>query len=132
MSTQQSSIENIFGEVITSYSREQALEDGVLVDGNQEELTEVSRQHFRYPIAMTYAVFAIMEKTVTAPRSTCDFQGVWHDVCWMARSPLARIVDPTTRLFTVKIGRKNHHMKVVCGPNDDGSPCLTVMLQEES
>jgi hypothetical protein len=23
------------------------------------------------------------------------------------------------------------HLKAVCGPDDDGSPCLTIMLPEE-
>lgn len=127
----ENTMEDIFGEVISTYSRAQAIEDGVLVDGNQEELDEVSRQHYKYPIAMTYEVFHIMEKVVTAKRSSCDFKGVWHDICWMARSPLARAIDQTTQVFQVKIGRKNHQLKIVCGPNDDLTPCLTVMLKDQ-
>lgn len=124
-------MEDIFGEVISTYTRAQAIEDGVLVDMNQKEFNEISRQHYKYPIACTIEVFSIMEKVVTAKNSTCDYKGIWHDVCWIARSPLAKVVDETTRLFQVKIGRKKHIMKMVCGPNDDMSPCLTVMLKDQ-
>lgn len=43
----------VFGEVISSYSRKQAIEDGVLID-----VTEAANQlGFRVPVAMTSAAW---------------------------------------------------------------------------
>ncbi len=128
-------VREVFGEVIYGYSRAQAIEDGVLVDGTIGDLAEVSRQHFRYPIAMTAAVFGLMEKAVNHPKHCNDYKGVWHDICWMAKCGISRRFDPTTHLFRVIItgtGRKRlHTLKMVCGPGDNAEPVLTVMLPEE-
>ena len=43
-----------FGEMISSYSRKQALEDGVLVDLNQ--FIPVPESGYKYPVACTIAV----------------------------------------------------------------------------
>lgn len=123
-------------EVIHTYSRAQAIEDGVLIDANFGDLAEVSRQHFKYPIAMTSAVFGIIEDAVNDPRWANDWKGVWHDICWMShKAVIQRSEDSSTVLFKVVIrgaGRKElYTFKMVCGPNDDASPCLTLMLPEE-
>ena len=49
----------IFGDVISSYGRAQAIEDGVLVDLMQPETVgAVKEAGFRYPVAMTVAAFS--------------------------------------------------------------------------
>ena len=126
----------LFGDdVVFAYSRAQAIEDGVLVDASTGPLAEVSRQHFRYPIAMTRAVWELIHKAVNNPKYCNDYCGVWHDICWMARQNVTKRLDPTTHLFEVIItgvGRRRYHtLKIVCGPGDDAEPVLTVMLPEE-
>ena len=128
-------VNEIFGNVISSYTRLQAIEDGVLVSGNDGDLADVSRQHFKYPIAMTSAVFEIMQKAVENPRWCNDYAGIWHDMLWMSKV-MGRQVDASTRLFKVIIrgaGRQQYHtFKIVCGPGDNAEPVLTVMLPHES
>ena len=123
-----------FGEVIYSYSRAQAIEDGVLIDMMQEEFREISRSHYKFPIAITAAVFAIMEKAVTNPRCSNDYKGVWHDMLWMSRV-MKRKVDESTILFRVKIKGTGHKslfdFKMVCGPGDNAKPVMTIMLPNE-
>src|SRR5260370_33326576 len=53
-------VNDVFGEVISSYSRAQAIEDGVLVDLMQGELASLVREAgFKFPIAMTTAAFEL-------------------------------------------------------------------------
>lgn len=125
----------LFGDVIDTYTRAQAIEDGVLVDGTIGDLAEVTRQHYKYPVAMTAAVFALMEKAVNHPKWCNDYKGVWHDILGMSKMNITRRFDPTTHLFKVIItglGRKRtHELKAVCGPGDDAEPVITIMLPEE-
>jgi hypothetical protein len=121
-------------ETVYSYSRAQAIEDGVLVSGMDGDFLEVSQQHFKYPVAMTSAVFEIIKKAVDHPAWANDYKGVWHDILWMSRAH-ARQVNDSTRIFQVIIkgaGRKSlFTFKIVCGPGDNAEPVLTVMLPNE-
>jgi len=118
-------------DVIHSYTRKQALEDGVLVDLNR---FEVCRHHYKHPIACTDTVWAIIEQSVRNKKHCNDYQGILHDMLWMSRV-CRRVIDASTVIFTVIItgaGRgRNHEFKMVCGPDDDGAPCLTIMLPNE-
>ena len=122
-------------DVIYSYTRAQAIDDGVLVDGTIGDLAEVTRQHYKYPVAMTAAVFALMEQAVNNRKHCNDWRGVWHDILFMSRAYITRRFDDTSHLFEVIItgtGRKKKHtLKIVCGPGDDAEPVVTIMLPEE-
>ncbi|MFQ5684951.1 MAG: DUF6573 family protein [Candidatus Binatia bacterium] len=125
----------IFGEVIYSYSRAEAIKDEVLVDlGQDEEMAAVCREHYKYPIACTAAVFSIIERAVNNRKWCNDYAGILHDMLWMSRV-FARKVDDHTRIFRVKItgaGRRSlYDFKIVCGPGDDAEPVLTIMLPIE-
>ena len=71
--------DDLFGEVISCYSREQAIEDGYLVD-----VSEVGREAgILFPVALTRAVF---EKCVAVPEGLEGLQdetGRLWDVVWM-------------------------------------------------
>src|SRR5262245_41814704 len=126
-------MENLFenAAVIYSYGRAQAINDGVLVDANQGDFGEVSKQHFKIPVAMSNALFAIIRRAVENKKFCNDYKGIWHDILWMSRTKLAVSVDESTRYFMVHIngaGRtRKFYLKAVCGPGDNGEPVLTVM-----
>ena len=120
-------------DVIFSYTRAQAIADGVLVD-----VTEMAREcGFRYPVALTARVWAEVvvppEKARVAGQSEA---GRLWDVLWMLfvaikRSPSGQdtllydlIVADGERQRTVKL-------KSICGPGDDGKPVLTIMMPGE-
>ena len=127
------SLTDLFGEVIHSYTRAQAIADGVLVDLSAVA-AEVCRQHYVAPVACTAAVWTIIEKAVKNPRWMNDVNGVVHDVLWMSRRSGARL-DAFTTIFQVIIkgaGRKSlFTFKAALSPDDQGTPCLTIMLPEE-
>lgn len=132
--TNKPTVDPFWGEVISTYSRKQAIEDGVLVDLMQDKMAEVARQHYKYPIACTAAVWEIIDKAVKNPKWCNDYAGVLHDMLWMSRV-YKRQVSEDTIIFRVKIvgaGRQQlFDFKMVCGPDDDGSPCMTILCQDE-
>ncbi len=120
--------------LISSYSRLDAIEDGVLIDLMQGEMLDVCKQHFKFPVACTSSVFVIMQKAVENKRWGNDYAGILHDMLHMSKV-YARTLNASTRLFRVIIrgaGRQsNYDFKIVCGPGDNAEPVLTIMLPDE-
>lgn len=117
--------------VIFAYTRKQALADGVLVDADKVAKVWM----FKIPVAFTAAAWeqAIVregkEDMQSEPGRVWD---VLHFL-WVAilKNPprgeellfkASRPSDPTDGTMT---------LKAVIGPDDDGKPCLTVMLPHE-
>ena len=124
----------IFGEVISSYSREQAIEDGVLVDVS----TVAQEAGIKFAVAITSTVWG---KYVEVPKGVrCqDETGRLWDILWMFRCTAARF-NGDTLLFKLYV--RNHNrgrldrrdlvtLKAVCGPGDDAEPVITLMLPDE-
>ncbi len=119
-------------EMIVTYSREQAILDGVLVD-----VTETAFEAgLKYPTAVTAAVW----NTFVAVPEDADWQdeeGRLWDILWMLRTKILSTHGHASELeFSVvvqnsKFNPKMITLKAVCGPNDDGSPAITVMLPNE-
>lgn len=118
--------------LIFSYSRKEAIEDGVLID-----VSDTAREAgFRYPVALTAAAWAA---AVDIPEGvTCqDEAGRLWDVLTMLRhaSRGARGGESTIAFDVLVLNDrtcpKPVRLKAVCGPDDDLSPCVTIMLPEE-
>ena len=124
----------LFGEVISSYSRAQAIEDGVLVD-----VSSVARAAgIKFPVAMTRTVWG---KYVEVPEgvSCQDETGRLWDILWMFRCAAARF-NGDTLLFKLYVRNHNRErldsrdlvtLKAVCGPGDQREPVVTIMLPDE-
>jgi len=142
-------VEDLFGEPISVYTRQQAIEDGVLVDMSQGWYGELAREAgIRHPVAVTRAVFERYVALTDAAKWACnDERGRWWDVCWMfalaaraaRRQPsntllfsLHCVVDANDKLRMLR-GRTPgcYTIKSVIGPDDTGAPCITLMLPEE-
>ena len=116
--------------VIFSYTREQALDDGVLVD-----VSEMAREAgFRYPVALTSAVY---HEFVEVPEGVegQDEKGRLWDILWMCGCA-ARKNQDSVMLFRFYVRNDKRlatlvTLKAVCGPDDDGSPCITIMKTDE-
>ena len=124
----------LFGEVISTYSREQAIEDGVLVDVS----TVAKGATIKFAVAITSTVWG---KYVEVPKGVrCqDETGRLWDILWMFRCAAARF-NSDTLLFKLYV--RNHNrgrldrrdlvtLKAVCGPGDDAEPVITLMLPDE-
>jgi hypothetical protein len=119
-------------DMIHTYSRSQAITDGVLIDA-----TEIARESgFRVPMALTQAVWA---RCVTVPpKVECqDEAGRLWDVLWMCRLAVRGAVGVQVK-FGVHVRNSNRRgmpplilLKAVCAPGDDGMACITIMLPDE-
>ena len=125
--------DNIFNiEPIYSYTRSQALEDGVLVDLNQ--WIPIEESGYKHPIACTSTVFAIIKQAVENRKYYNDYKGVVWDILWMSRAmPIEKWT--TGQLFKVSIRgvgqRSVFTLKIECSGGDNGEPVLTIMLPDE-
>jgi hypothetical protein len=125
---------DLFGEVISSYSRAQAIEDGVLVD-----VSSVAREAgIKFPVAMTRTVWG---KYVEVPEgvSCQDETGRLWDILWMFRCAAAKF-NSDTLLFKLYVRNHNRErldsrdlvtLKAICGPGDTPEPVITIMLPDE-
>ncbi|MBE7438159.1 MAG: hypothetical protein HS115_06845 [Spirochaetales bacterium] len=118
-------------DLIHMYTRQQAIDDGVLIDLTG---TEIAKQHFKYPVALTQAVWGLLEDAVESQERTSSVFGILHDIFYMSKVRFEEL-DETTRIFQVIIagshGRKKHTLKAVCGPGDEAEPVITIMLADE-
>ncbi len=119
-------------DLIHSYTRAEAIADGVLID-----VSAVAREAgIRFPVALTVAVWA---KCVAVPPGVeCqDEAGRLWDVVWMLRVGVQRAGGRVV-LYSLHVRNDNRtgtpplvRLKAVCGPGDDAEPVITVMLPDE-
>jgi hypothetical protein len=126
-------------DVIHSYSRAQALEDGTLVDLNAGEFEGMARQAgFQFPVACTAAVFAeCIAMTPAAERAGNDVKGRAWDVLWMLFVAISIGGARGAKVeYVVNVVRDRREptpttLVVVCGPGDNAEPVLTIMFPGE-
>jgi len=128
----------LFGETIYSYTRAQALEDGVLID-----VTEMAAEAgFRWPVAVTHAAWqeCVEWSDDDSRRQTYqDEPGRLWDVLWMAFVAIRSANGGTEINFQLyrlpRGGRRTKArlttLKLVSGPGDAGEPVITIMLPQE-
>jgi uncharacterized protein DUF6573 len=121
-------------EVISTYTRAQALEDGVLVD-----VSETAREAgIKFPVALTATVWG---QYVEVPERVTgqDEAGRLWDILWRFRCAAARS-NGDTLLFKLSVRSHNRErldsrdlvtLKAVCGPGDTPEPVITIMLPDE-
>ena len=117
-------------EVISAYSRKEALTDGILID-----VSQIAKEAgFKYPVAVTTGVESLISQAVANTKYCNDYNGVLWDILWIC-SMNARKSNNREFMFQVIItglGRKKYHtFKAVCGPGDDLEPVITIMLENE-
>lgn len=116
--------------VISSYSREQAIEDGVLVDLTAAFPREAN-QYYKVNVCCTSAVWNTIQSAVT---ESYDVASVVYDVIVMSRFK-CRKIDECSHLFVVTLDRylegPSTVLKVVCGPGDDAEPVITILEPHE-
>jgi hypothetical protein len=123
-------------EVISIYTRAQAIEDGVLVDVSQT----AAQCGIKWPVAVTQALWA---EYITVPAGVrCqDEMGRLWDVVWMLRAAILREkIAADTIFFELYVRNSNREkltrrdlvkLKAMVGPGDSGEPVITVMLPHE-
>ena len=127
-------MQNIFedADIISQYTRAQALEDGELVDLNQ--WIPVQESGYKFPTACTRAVFSIIERAVENKRYGNDYKGVIWDIFWMSRNGIAKRWETGAEFWVMITGtgtQSSYRFKIECGPGDNGEPVMTIMLPDE-
>jgi len=123
----------LYGNVIYSYSRADAINDGVLVD--LSAICPEECRLYRYPVACTAAVWSLVEQATTNRKYYNSIAGVVGDILYMSQRGIVARPDEQTAIFRVIItgtGRRSTHtLKAICGPGDDMVPVVTIMLEHE-
>ena len=130
----------IFGEPISVYTREQAIEDGVLVDVS--ETSEYKESGWRMPVAIEAEAW---EKCVAVDKGLEEqgqsIAGRLWDVLYMA-SLYAKRAGQTDVIY-MKVSVTSHreskngnhlpgykqvtrNLKITCGPGDNAEPVITI------
>ena len=130
---------NLFGDLIYSYTRAQAIEDGVLIDA-----TEMAKQAgFQWPVALTAAVWAdcvVWSDADNERQAYQDQSGRLWDVLFMACYAIRTAKNGDQQLpFDLYCIPRNGcatksqrlTLKLILGPGDDSEPVITIMLPEE-
>lgn len=129
-----SPLEELFGEVISTYTRAQAIEDGFLVDVSTVALDA----GIRFPTAMTRTVWDRYVEVPEKLKGIQDVQGRLWDILWMLRSSISRGQGGSVIFFGVHVRNDRRRgtpplvtLKAICGPGDDAKPVITISLPEE-
>lgn len=119
-------------DVMFSYSRRQAIADGVLLD-----VTAMAQEAgFRYPVALTACAWTSCVSWHAEGGDGQSEDGRLWDVLHMARLAVGRAAGDTVT-FTVLVvsmrGKSAQPMRLnmMVGPGDDFEPVITIMLPGE-
>lgn len=122
-------------EIIHSYTREEAIADGVLIDLSATYPNET--RMFKWNLCCTDSVWSLIERAASKDKVEIAVY-VW-DVAMMALNAIKRHRDETQLelLFKVMLPLREHGkpkiLKLHSGPSGphDPSPVLTIMLHDE-
>jgi len=133
-------------EHIVSYTRAQAIEDGVLVDVTELHPDEIdgkpvpmARQAgLLYPVALTREAWeTVVALSPAAEKAGNDEKGRLWDVLWMLTAHVRTHGQAGTQVsYDLLVVRKKieptmTRLKAVFGPGDDGKPVVTIMMPGE-
>ena len=135
----QQSAESFFGNVISTYTRTQAIEDGVLIDVG----SMANEAGFKWPVAVTAAVWA---DCIAWTEDDCrqqvyqDESGRLWDVLYLASHAIRTSKRSGDRLLFqfYRVPRDGHSteavlvtLRLIVGPGDSGEPVITILLPNE-
>jgi hypothetical protein len=136
-------------KLLSVYLRQEAIDDGVLVDCTQDSFDDLNRNAgIIFDVAMTRTVF---ERYVEVPKEfegSQDIKGRYWDIITMFRRAARKNPDCEEFLFEFVCTpngtglwtnegaasspqQRLVQLKAMTGPGDRGEPCLTFMLPSE-
>lgn len=120
-----------FGEVISTYSRSEALADGELID-----VTKTAKEAgIKIPTAVSKAVWGYMIDNEDKPDEKQIDIKTW-DVCFMLSFAI-RISKNNSNILKYPITRISNGktedviLKAIIGPGDDPNPVMTILMPDE-
>lgn len=134
MRTEAAPLSDFFGDVISSYTRSQALEDGVLVRASPELCRDAG---IKIPVAMTDTVWnGYIDPGYLSQLPGQSVEGRLWDLLWMFTHAVRSGAGNVDRIryqvaFLTLEGLETIDLIAVCGPGDIGEPVITIMLPGE-
>jgi hypothetical protein len=134
MNDQNKTAADIFGPVLYTYSRSQALADGL-----QVEVSKVAEEAgIRFPVFLTRAVHDSFVRVPPGVTGQDEAGRLW-DIVWMLRFAIRKAQPGQARLpFALYVRNDNKAPRLIklvamCGPLDidDPQPAITIMLPDE-
>lgn len=138
-SSNEQTADSFFGNVISTYTRAQAIDDGVLIDAG----AMAQEAGFKWPVALTSAVWAdcvAWSEHDSEKQAYQDESGRLWDVLFMASHGIRTASDSGDRLLfqLYRVRRDGQSMeaelttlKLIVGPGDQGEPVITILLPNE-
>ena len=143
--------DEVFAEVIYSYTRAQAIADGVLVDLSAPSFTFrpglniLKEAGIKFPVAMTSTAFARVVQDPDEPLPDGqDVSGRLWDVLTVFKLYARQNGGDTIFFFvtvlnwvyvdgkrTERVKQESVQLKAVSGPGDTPEPVITIMLPDE-
>ena len=133
------SVESFFGDVISTYTRAQAIEDGVLID-----VSSMAREAgFKWPVAMTSTAWAdcvAWTDDDSLQQVHQDLSGRLWDILFMASHAIRTSKSSGDRLLfqLYRVPRDGYSieavratLKLIVDPGDTGEPVMTILLPHE-
>ena len=127
-------MQDFFGEPIHTYTRAEALEDGVLVDVSQT----ANEAGFVFPVAVTAGVWADVNDIPRSKQGIQDVDGRLWDLLFLAaltcrrKSATGSQPDGLPFKLIMHVGRATYYRaKVHLGPGDEMEPVITIMQPNE-
>jgi hypothetical protein len=133
------SAESFFGKVISTYTRAQAIEDGVLIDPG----SMANEAGFKWPVALTADAWAdcvAWTDDDSQKQVHQDQSGRLWDVVYMASHAIRTSKDSGDRLMfqLYRVPRDGWSteailvtLKLIVGPGDNGDRVITILLPNE-
>lgn len=122
---------SIFGDVIHSYTRAQAIDDGVLID-----VTGTAKEAgITFPTAVTSEVWGSYVAVPEGVQGQDESGRLW-DILWMFRDAIRTGNGGSEITYSLYVRNNNRradlvHLKAICGPGDDWAPVITIMMPWE-
>jgi len=112
-------------EIISTYTADEAIDDGYLID-----VSDMAKEAgFRWPVRITQSVHTLC----TPPKSNKvqSYDGRLWDVLWMGFLAVRRSTSRRENMvtFIVRIGKKNHTLWAVI--DGTSGPAIHIMLPED-
>ena len=131
--------ESFFGDVISTYSRAQAIEDGVLIDPG----SMAREAGFKWPVALTadtWAECVVWADDDSRQQVHQDQSGRLWDVLYMASHAIRTSKNSGDRilfqLYRVPRAVRSVEaelitLRLIVGPGDSAKPVITILLPHE-
>ena len=129
-------VESFFGNVISTYTRAQAIEDGVLIDPG----SMAREAGFKWPVALTADAWAdcvVWADDDSTQQVHQDQSGRLCDVLYMASHAIRTSKDSGDRILfqLYRVPRDGQSMeaelitlRLIVGPGDSAEPVITILL----